>query len=196
MPHDIVALLYSILCDSLCSVGILKTYSPVEGALLPRGSGIVFFLISRVANSKAEGTFRKAPASEARIPTKVQKEVYKIDVADREGSRRIFLMLLAAKGPNAYSQLCFVKPAAKGRIICSNRDAADREGLQQLFSTCCPIRYFSVCPERYVNKQLLSHLWYSIFEKNQQHLKNGNDHHSLFLRKRWVLGGNKFSQNL
>ncbi|GBM26656.1 hypothetical protein AVEN_15462-1 [Araneus ventricosus] len=76
----------------------------------PEGRGL--FLMSRVANSKARGRFRKAPTSEAGDPN--EKCSCKIDVVDREGSRRIFfsVLLLAAKDPNAYSELCFVKLTA------------------------------------------------------------------------------------
>ncbi|GBM72467.1 hypothetical protein AVEN_226502-1 [Araneus ventricosus] len=76
-----------------------------------------WFLSVELRTRMLKERFRKAPASEAGDPN--EKCSCRIDVVDREGSRRIFLsvLLLAAKGPDAYSELCFVKLAAKGRNI-------------------------------------------------------------------------------
>ncbi|GBM24926.1 hypothetical protein AVEN_23458-1 [Araneus ventricosus] len=53
----------------------------------------------------------------------------------RDGFLSSYLTLLAAKGSNAYFIVFYV---------------ADRKVSQQLFSTCCYIRYFTVCPAFYV----------------------------------------------
>ncbi|GBN62312.1 hypothetical protein AVEN_209888-1 [Araneus ventricosus] len=121
------------------------------------------FLISRVVNSKAGESFRKASASESGIPTLISD----CAVVGREGPQRLL-------------SLYFVKLDAKSRVICSNRDVADAKDRSNFFSTCCPIRYFSVCPECYVNKLLFVIISGTPLKRTNNTLKKGHEHHGCF----------------
>ncbi|GBN48802.1 hypothetical protein AVEN_127668-1, partial [Araneus ventricosus] len=102
-----------------------------------RGSGIVF----NQSSWELEG-WRNIFGRRRRVRPESQR-LFLIDVVDREGPRRICSEACAVAGGEAPQRLFSV-------VLCET----GREGSQHLFSKCCPIRYFSVCPECYVNKLL------------------------------------------